>query len=275
MSRLLNFEKLNNIRDLGGEKTLDGRVISPGKLIRCGHLADISEEDIRKLEELTDTIVDFRSEGEHARQPDRVIPGTSSHHLPIVDTQAAGITREAQDVDLFTRMIGHPQQAKEYMCGLYKNFIMSDYSVSRYREFVDLVRENHDKAVLWHCTAGKDRAGMGAVILEEILGVSREEIMEEYLKTNLYLEKDIRFLSGWIKKRAGKDSPEADLSLQYLFGAEKEYIESFYKAIEEKFGGFAEFIREGLKLSDEDVRKIRDRYLTDPDEEKTEEEEKD
>ena len=39
-------------------------------------------------------------------------------------------------------------------------------------------------AVLWHCTEGKDRCGLLAAMLLSALGVSREDIMEDYLLTN-------------------------------------------------------------------------------------------
>ena len=39
-SKQLSFEKLHNIRDLGGMRTADGRRIVSGRLIRCGNLSD-------------------------------------------------------------------------------------------------------------------------------------------------------------------------------------------------------------------------------------------
>ena len=65
------------------------------------------------------------------------------------------------------------------MRSMYRKFV-GDYCVSRYSRFVQILLEDHDKAVLWHCSAGKDRAGVGAVIIEEILGVPRETIISDY-----------------------------------------------------------------------------------------------
>ena len=93
-STLLKFEKLHNIRDLGGMKTQDGKTILPGRLLRCGHLADLIEPDRRHMEELLSVIVDFRTDDEKNRQPDLEIAGTEYHHLPVVDSLTPGITRE-------------------------------------------------------------------------------------------------------------------------------------------------------------------------------------
>ncbi|MCQ2146992.1 MAG: tyrosine-protein phosphatase, partial [Bacteroidales bacterium] len=40
------------------------------------------------------------------------------------------------------------------------------------------------KATLFHCTVGKDRAGLVAATVLHILGRSDEEILKDYLKTN-------------------------------------------------------------------------------------------
>ena len=43
-SKLLVFEKLHNIRDLGGMRACDGRRIVSGKLVRCGDLSEFSDK---------------------------------------------------------------------------------------------------------------------------------------------------------------------------------------------------------------------------------------
>ena len=91
-SRVLPFEKLNNVRDLGGMKTRDGRKIRDGKLIRSGHLSGLDDVDLGLLSEMVSDIVDFRSQKEIKRQPDMEIPGAEYHHIPIV-ADLTGITR--------------------------------------------------------------------------------------------------------------------------------------------------------------------------------------
>ncbi len=264
MSRRLDVKELHNIRDLGGEITKEGKRIIPGKLIRSGKLEKVPEEEISRMENMVGTVIDFRSDGEHAREPDVIIPGVEYHHLPIVETQAPGITREGEaDIDLFGKLISQPDKARDYMCDLYRNFVLSDFSIAQYARFVRILLDNHDKAVLWHCTAGKDRAGMASVIVEEILGLPREEIIEEYLLSDEYLADDIQFLTSFIKRRANTDSEEADLSLGYLFGAKREYIDTFYKTVNDRFGSMDAFIEEGLNLTDEEIKMMREIYLED------------
>ncbi|MBR1478290.1 MAG: tyrosine-protein phosphatase [Lachnospiraceae bacterium] len=261
MPKLLKFDKLNNIRDIGGMKTSDGKVIASGKLIRCGNLSELSEADEEKLIKLVGTIIDFRTDGEREEHPDIVPSGVEYHHIPIMDSLTEGITREAKaDQNIFERLLLKPAEAKAYMCDMYRLFVESDAALVRYGQFVKLIMdkaETQDKAVLWHCTAGKDRAGIGAAIMEELLGVPREDIIADYLKTNEYLKDNILFLTEFVKKRANTESALADESAMYLFGAGKEYIEAFYEAMEKRFGGFGEFIENGLKISTEERERLR------------------
>ena len=154
----LRFDKLHNIRDLGGMRGVEGKHVMRGKFIRCGHLAELSDSDKEKLQSLVSLVVDFRSEGERAEKPDIILPGIDYRHIPILDSLTAGITREEEaDRNVFSTLLLKPAEAKEYMCNMYRTFAKSDHAVSGYCSFLGLLMERHDKAILWHCTAGKDR----------------------------------------------------------------------------------------------------------------------
>lgn len=263
-STLLLFDKLHNIRDLGGMSAQDGRRIRPGRLIRCGHLADLVDSDRDRLAGMLGVIVDFRTEREKTRQPDLEIPGTRYYHIPIVESLTAGITREKEaDTDAISLLIMKPREAREYMCQTYRTFALSDYALSQYARFIRILLENgaSDRAVLWHCTAGKDRAGIGALLVEELLGVPRKEVLADYLYTRECLAEDIESLTHLLMKEAGTDSPLAKESLGYLFGAEEEFIEAFMDAVENKYGDLQSFFRKGLKISEKEQLQLQAYYL--------------
>lgn len=74
-------------------------------------------------------------------------------------------------------------QAEAYMAGLYRAMMQSESALAAYRDFFDLLLAG-PQTLLWHCSAGKDRAGIAAALVLCALGVSRQEIMEDYLLTN-------------------------------------------------------------------------------------------
>ena len=262
MSKLLQFEKLRNTRDLGGMKTVDDLSIKSGLLFRSGHLSEISDSDIDQISGAIHTIIDFRTDKERKEQPDREIPGVSNIHIPIMDSLTGGISREKKaDRAMFKKLMLEPVKAKEYMCNTYRAFV-SDYAVSQYSSFLRILL-NASGGVLWHCTAGKDRAGIASVLVEEVLGVPRDEIIADYLKTNEYLKQDLLFLTDYVKKQSGIESELADEALRYLLGAEEDYIESFYQTVNDGFGDMERFIRDGLKIGEIEQKSLRAKYLDD------------
>ena len=268
MSVLIKFEKLSNARDLGGMRTADGRRIKQGRLFRSEQLMNLSPNDKVKLEGLLDTVVDFRNAEEAEDQPDCNLSGVIHIANPILESALAGVSREEEsDEQLIADLVFKPEAAKEYMRSMYRKFT-SDYCVSSYSKFIKVLLEDHEKAVLWHCSAGKDRAGIGAVIIEEILGIPRETIISDYLKTMEYLSGYIAYFRNYIPAEIEKARPLSEQekevvseAVRILFGLDRSYIEAYYEAVQQKYGDFGTFIREGLGLNDEQIEKLKSDYL--------------
>ena len=144
---------------------------------------------------------------------------------------------------------------------MYHEFAESDFAAGQYSRFIRLLLKPREKAAVWHCTAGKDRAGVGAVIIEEILGVERADIINDYLMTNEYLKEEFAFLTEFVKGQTGSDRRPDNEALRYLFGADRDYIEEYYHVIDQKYGSFDRYIRDGLKLAKEDIEKLQSLYL--------------
>ena len=103
--------------------------------------------------------------------------------------------------------------------------------------------------------------GVGAAIVEELLGVPREDVIADYLMTNEYLKEEFAFLTNVVGEQAGSGVAVPDEALRYLFGADRDYIEEYYRTIGIKYGSFERFIEDGLRLSAEDIRDLRSTYL--------------
>ncbi len=258
----MKFERLNNTRDLGGIATTDGKHIACGRLIRSGRLGIGSEEDIRKIGEAVSAVVDFRSDNEKSESPDPDIEGVESFHIPVIEDLAAGVSRDQKsDEEAFMILVNDPDGALRYMCRTYEDFVTSESALKGYRRFVDLLLEGREKAILWHCTAGKDRAGFAAAIVLEMLGVDRETIVQNYLKTNDFIEEDINSMVGMFFKMTGSSDKNTESALRYMFSARREYLEAAFDCIEDKYGDFKGFLTEGLGLSEEDIARMRNMYL--------------
>ena len=262
LSRRLELKTLNNTRDLGGMRGCGGGKIIPGRLIRSGQLFPASAEDLTALGKAVGTVVDFRTEQEIRERPDPEVPGAEYIHMEAFPSIAAGITREeSADAMLFRAIREEPARARDHMISIYTDFITGDYCLSCYRSFLDLLLKEREKAVLWHCTAGKDRTGFAAVLLQEILGVDRDDIFEDYLRSNEYLKEEVAGLIAFIKAKADGFGEKTEESLGYMFGAREEYLKALYGKAEELYGSFEGFMRSALNVTEEEKERLRLLYL--------------
>ena len=189
-STKLALEGCHNTRDLGGLSADGGRAIRRGRLLRSDFLWKATESDERLLVSLgLRYIADFRNRREHDEAPDRPISGATALHLPVLPERADGITHEQEDpLQRIRRQNGELIEAgidaRESMRGLYRRMLQSDCALTAYRTFMQTLLQSGGATVLWHCSAGKDRAGVGSMLVEKALGVSDADIREDYLATN-------------------------------------------------------------------------------------------
>ena len=249
--RLLPMDGAHNTRELGGYKTIDGKSVKWGMLFRSDKLSGISKTDEEYLKKLGITkIIDFRSEGEKAEDPD-IIPAEIDYlEMPInVDgamrPKIEAVLKGETDKEVKSFLIDANREFVNDYRDVYENFL---------RSLID-----DGTPTLFHCTAGKDRAGFAAAITLIALGVSKEDVIADYMKTNAFTKERIEEMLGQIKLMS---LYQTDVEiLRPLLGVEQIYIETAFEAAEEKYGSLENFIREGLNISDEDIKNLRNQFL--------------
>ena len=263
LSRKIEFEKLLNTRDLGGMTGSDGRKIKPRKLYRSGHLSFASENDLKKLSGLIELSVDFRTDKECAEKPEPSMADVVCCYNPIFEEQRAGVTRDQDSfAEVLKNMLYDSEIARRYMSASYEGFITNKYSVGQYERFIRMLLQEHQKGVLWHCTAGKDRTGFATVIIQELLGVSRDDIREDYLLTNACLKPEtLQLIQMVLSKNPQVDPGIAEKALSYVFEAHIPYLDAAYAAAEREYGSFGNYLTEALHITPADREKFRDMYL--------------
>ena len=75
----------------------------------------------------------------------------------------------------------------EDMMVIYHQLAYDEYCQSQYAQFFELLTEEREGAILWHCSAGKDRVGIATALLLTFLGFDYETVMQDYLLTNQYV----------------------------------------------------------------------------------------
>lgn len=260
------LEGVHNTRDLGGYMTLDGRSIRPHRLIRSGELYSLTEKDKKILtgEYELRTVVDFRTETEQAERPDPVLASVTYIPNPILEESALGITREeGTDGGVAGMVLGQMKKDKDagirYMENMYGNLITDGYSRKQYARFFQILLSHGDGAVLWHCTAGKDRVGTGTALLLCALGVPRSQIIADYMKVNEFAAENISQTVRAVSEKTGDAGLSEQLSI--LFSVRESYIGTVFERIEKEYGTLERYLSEEMGMDREAVETLKNKYL--------------
>jgi len=249
--RLLPMDGAHNTRELGGYKTTDGKSVKWGMLYRSDKLSDISDTDQTYLQDLgIKKIIDFRSKEEKEEDPDIIPKGIDYIEMPI---SVDGAMRSKIEAVLKGET---NKDVKSFLIDANKEFVSNYTDV--YEDFLRNLIDD-DGPTLFHCTAGKDRAGFAAAITLIALGVSKEDVINDYMKTNQFTKERIEEIIGQIELMTLYQT-DAEI-LRPLLGVEREYIETAFQTAEEKYGSLENFIRDGLNISDKDIQKLRNKFI--------------
>ncbi len=265
----MNVIKLTNApntRDLGGMPTADGRHIAHNRLIRSGALNKITNEDYQLLLDKYNlvTVVDMRTDTEIQSSPDKIDQRVSFFHNPILDRRTLGVTFD-KATDMFSMLVAGAELLREnnatssqYMVANYTKFVQNEFCLNAFHNFLKILLDTPKGAVLWHCTAGKDRAGTSALILEMLLGVDRQVAVKDYLDSNICYQQFNEYMLKRLQEQ-GADSFAIEQAEGFLI-VKQQYIDIVLSEIDAA-GGIEAFAKSKLQLTDDDIQQLRQLYL--------------
>ena len=250
--RKIVLDGTSNTRELGGYKTKDGRSLKWGVLYRSDKLSELTDADQEYLLQLgIKRVIDFRSSEEKQNEPDQ-LPSTLKYiEMPI---EADGAIRPKVEAILKGDL---NEDVGAILVETNKEFI-SDFS-GVYKGFIESLIENQEPT-LFHCTAGKDRAGFAAALVLLAVGVPEKIVIEDYMKTNKYTEETIQDYINKINLYS-LGSVDAEI-LRPLLGVEERFIRAALDEIKQKYGSVENFIRDELKIRDESIIELKNFLLT-------------
>lgn len=242
--RVLPLDGATNFRDLGGYVGDGGRRVRWRRLFRSDHLGALSAADHAQLARIgIARAFDFRGESERAAAP-YAIDGITHHPLTIEPAVVQRMTA--------WRASGRPldaAQAARMMQELYRGLVTE--RADRFAEFFARLLAA-DEAVVFHCTAGKDRTGVAAALLLHALGVDDEAVAQDYLLTNAVYRRPEAL-------RGRLDLPEE--VLQVLWSVQPGFLAAALDEIARDFGSVDRYLAERLGVGADERRRLQSRYL--------------
>lgn len=249
-----------NLRDMGGYKTTDGATVARGLVYRSNQLHNISESDMRLLAELKlKKAFDLRTVAERNADPDELPVGVTSVWLDVLaDVPASG------PANLSTLLLEPKRANTELGDGkvealfkkAYRHCISLPSAQKAYRELFLSLGDKNQLPALFHCASGKDRTGWAAAALLTLLGVPREVVMEDYMRSNEYLlPMSDTLIQKFIADGGSPDIPKA------IFGVKEEYLNAAFNEVETKYGSIEKYFSEGLGITAAQQTALRNLYL--------------
>ena len=268
MANVLKFECIDNARQLGGIQAGCHRV-KQNKLFRSSNLSKATEHDLLRLRDEFDVhlVIDFRSDFEYMRKPDKLLDGMESALIPVLDESMHGDAFNkdqvvpATGIDFMEFLFGiarHPV-AKTLKDKLYNYFVESDYAHRQYKKFFETVLALKGAPVLWHCTSGKDRCGFGAVLMLAALGADDDSILDDYAESEKSYHKQLEAMTAK-GRQSGMTDEQLDI-LHFLVSVKREYMEAPVKRINETYGSLLNFVKQKIGVTQTDIETLREYYL--------------
>lgn len=164
--RQIVLEGAHNVRDLGGYPTAAGET-RWSVFLRADSLHQVTAADLNTLLQIgIRTVIDLRHASEVQAAPNRLadLPQIAYHNIPIF--RATTRLGEVQTPTL--------QQIYSYIV---------DHCQAGLSETLFTLIEAQPNGVLFHCSAGKDRAGIVAALILGLAGVDKTIIAADYALT--------------------------------------------------------------------------------------------
>ena len=275
MEQAIALNGVGNARQLGGYR-IGNRRVRDGVLLRTAGLDRIAPEAAEALQNQyhLQTVVDLRMSMEREQLPDPDIPGARNLHLPVVEMEDMLAAIPGGVDPKLMAVFNDPNHDRMEMFNMaYENGFMNDQIYvgflldargrTAYRAFFQaLLGLEEDRAILWHCTDGKDRTGCAAMLTLFALGADRETVYHDYLLTNAY---NARMIEAIRQRVAPYGFPVDKLNaLLVMCGAVAEaYMNNALDALDREYGGVQRYLSEALGVGPEETACLCRKFLTD------------
>jgi protein-tyrosine phosphatase len=224
--RDITLRGADNVRDLGGLPTRDGRRTRYGRLIRSATLQELTAADVASLVDRIGVrlVVDLRlpeeAQGEGRGPLAERVGAYANLPLRSADMMRADVLRDVAGIDLLTH---------------YLEFL--EASGPEVVAAVRLLADPVNQPALFHCAAGKDRTGVLAAILLDAVGVEETAIVADYALTGAHMDRVVARLSRlpWYREPMSLVPAEAHL-------AAPQTMQSFLHRLHAEHGGAAAWL---------------------------------
>ena len=251
----LPFEAVTNFRELGGYEAAGGRHVKYGVFYRAPALANVkTPHDVSLYKSLgVHTVFDLRSAAERAAWPDPCfgepvrfdIHAITAQNGQEVSFDLEAIFRDNGEVDTLLRMVR-------------ESYGTMPFANAAYRTLLRCAAEGKGP-ILFHCTAGKDRTGVAAMLLLKALGAPDETVLYDFEQTNAC---NAAAREAFCAQLCEKLPPQTARAVaQVATGVQRENLVRTMDAVRGRYGTFEAYFKAEHGLDADGLAALRGMYL--------------
>lgn len=256
--RVIALTGVHNFRDYGGYAGTNGTRLRTGSLFRSAQHQDATSDDLVRIGAIKlNTVIDLRGASERLKYP-CARPDNFGAAVLFADgettTQLAAPHIEA------ARNVRTSDDAMNAMIAGYRDMPFRPVLVWSMRLYFEALATRNGPSLV-HCLAGKDRTGIAVALLHRLLGVDQDDIMADYLLTNVAGNIEGRIAAGARLVRKSHGSDISDEAVRTLMTAHPAWLDAMFAAIRERHGSVRDYADVVLGVSPERLAQIEDRLL--------------
>ncbi|MDU8689642.1 tyrosine-protein phosphatase [Faecalibacterium wellingii] len=252
----LDFAGGTNFRELGGYEADEGKHVKWGQIWRGIPTCKLTgEADRAKLDALgLRLILDLRSVEEAKKEPDYVPDGARLVQIcGLCAEDGHEIAFAPGDID---RLMASAPEGYNVPRVMYRRMLTGN------KAFKELFRalEAGETPILFHCSAGKDRTGVAAMLILLALGASDETICADYAQTNVCRRAEIEAV---MQEHADEIAADPSCRNHYyrMAGVSPEAAPFVLDTIRSQFGSAENYLEAEYGLTPARLMRLRRMYL--------------
>jgi protein-tyrosine phosphatase len=253
--RLLPLCGAKNFRDLGGYPTASGRPVRWGRVYRSDTLSQLTASDLAYLDHIgVRIVVDYRGPHEIELAPSRV----TAAHIKVVNLAVGDGSQERR---LITDRIADGDLTEITVADMTAYYLLTlEGHAAEFGEVLRRAADPAQHALVFHCTAGKDRTGLAAALLLAALEVDEATILDDYELSNGYRAERRALIMRELRDRGVV--PER---FTPFFTASRDVLAGALAGLRERYGSIETYLEERAGVDADVIEALRASLLGGPD----------
>jgi protein-tyrosine phosphatase len=261
--RHIPLEGASNFRDFGGYEGQGGRRVKQGLLYRSDRLSELTAGDYDTLAPRRIVLVcDLRRDSEAKSAPTNWAGDSAPTilRMPLFNDEAGLNTFQMVLADPEIRT--SPARTRQMMVELYQRLVTAPTALAGYRGIFARLAAPRAYPILVHCSGGKDRTGVVCALLQSVLGVSRADILSDFMLTQQYYDGVKNLETRVPQLMPTQDMDDWSLeALSLIFSVEAAYLEAALDLIDREHGSADRFLVDAVSVPAADLDTIRSLLL--------------